>query len=260
MTVIPDSIEPVEAWRAWRLLGGKLVSITNGVTWEPGQPLAATCELNDGAMRWTLVRGSRLTRAEAEARTREMNEQAQMFATFSPRPRRYMLAPTVEPPPGYGYAAVADTHDAPGANCTCGIYAASEHGNCPAGDIVGKVKLWGKVIPGEKGYRAEYAYPSELHVRPELLENEALLAYGVPLVEMSQEVAQRHGVTFNLFGNTASFSTALAQANQTFNWSIGEFSSAVARTRMPWQLKVGIAMNLAACAFNLLIAFKVIRV
>jgi hypothetical protein len=28
--------------------------------------------------------------------------------------------------------------------------------------VIGRVKLWGKVIPGEWGWRAQYAYPSSL--------------------------------------------------------------------------------------------------
>lgn len=33
--------------------------------------------------------------------------------------------------------------------------------------VVGKVALWGRVFQGERGYRAEYAYPRELFVVPE---------------------------------------------------------------------------------------------
>ena len=30
--------------------------------------------------------------------------------------------------------------------------------------VIGLVALWGKIVPGEKGYRAEYAYPIKLQV------------------------------------------------------------------------------------------------
>ena len=72
-------------------------------------------------------------------------------------------------------------HNAPDPKCKCGLYAVDslsrllevydtwsrlrsrlEMERYPA--VVGKVKLWGKVIPGEHGWRAQYAYPSELFI------------------------------------------------------------------------------------------------
>jgi hypothetical protein len=72
-------------------------------------------------------------------------------------------------------------HNAPDPKCKCGLYAVDslsrllevydtwsrlrsrlEMERYPA--VVGKVKLWGRVIPGEHGWRAQYAYPSELFI------------------------------------------------------------------------------------------------
>ncbi len=60
----------------------------------------------------------------------------------------------------------------PGEQCGCGIYAAIDletlkelvqpHLESPL--VVGEVALWGKVIPAELGYRAEFAYPRRLWV------------------------------------------------------------------------------------------------
>lgn len=62
------------------------------------------------------------------------------------------------------------SHSAPRTVCTCGIYAKSENSSDDLAyyysGIIGRVKLWGRVIPGEKGYRAEYAYPQSLEVSP----------------------------------------------------------------------------------------------
>lgn len=60
----------------------------------------------------------------------------------------------------------------PGEQCGCGIYAAVDLPTLkelvqPALDspiVVGEVSLWGKVIPAELGYRAEFAYPRRLWV------------------------------------------------------------------------------------------------
>lgn len=60
-------------------------------------------------------------------------------------------------------------HDAPAARCPCGIYAARSlahlrdiayhtHG------VLGEVHLWGTIVPGRLGWRAQYAYPKRLYV------------------------------------------------------------------------------------------------
>jgi hypothetical protein len=66
-------------------------------------------------------------------------------------------------------AACRKAHEPPGEGCTCGIYALSESEPWPYYDfkgpgyaVWGTVLLWGTVIRGERGYRAQYAYPREL--------------------------------------------------------------------------------------------------
>ena len=56
------------------------------------------------------------------------------------------------------YEALHDT-PAPGAGCTCGIWALKVP---PTGGLIGEVALWGRVIEHRIGYRAEYAYPIRL--------------------------------------------------------------------------------------------------
>jgi hypothetical protein len=123
---IPDLIEPIVGYRAWRVRDGKLMGVHYPVPWQPGEPLSATC-------------GSRRD------------------------------------------------HAAPGEGCTCGIHATrDEEGlrlnylfGMPA--VYGSVKLWGKVVVHERGYRAEFGYPRELYVADERM-REALEAYDIPVV------------------------------------------------------------------------------
>ena len=85
------------------------------------------------------------------------------------------------PPPRSALkAALAEHGSAPGRLCTCGLYARSTpppwedlpgHGH---GFVVGRVALWGKVIRGATGMRAEYAYPLSLSDR------RLAKRYGVP--------------------------------------------------------------------------------
>lgn len=51
---------------------------------------------------------------------------------------------------------------APAQGCDCGIYALKDF--CGVGLVFGQVSLWGRVIEGERGYRAQYAYPKRLWV------------------------------------------------------------------------------------------------
>jgi hypothetical protein len=67
-----------------------------------------------------------------------------------------------------------DGHHAPQVNCTCGIYGAKGfHYFRSAGyeryGIHGEVYLWGEVVEHELGYRAQFAYPKNLVIPPEML-------------------------------------------------------------------------------------------
>jgi hypothetical protein len=66
-------------------------------------------------------------------------------------------------------------HNMPDTGCTCGIYglatqkaafewAAWAQAAMPNPIVLGKVQLWGRVLPYSAGYRAELAYPYELGV------------------------------------------------------------------------------------------------
>lgn len=92
-------------------------------------------------------------------------------------------------------------HAAPGRRCRCGIYAVRE----PAAAVryligrderevvhrvIGQVALWGRVIEGELGWRAEQAYPVRIwvplrrtsgHEAPAMEVLLGLERYGVPL-------------------------------------------------------------------------------
>ena len=65
--------------------------------------------------------------------------------------------------------AVGHEHVPPAANCSCGIYALNHTGGYPyyaydgpAYAVFGQVSLWGEVVRGTRGYRAQYAYPRAL--------------------------------------------------------------------------------------------------
>lgn len=146
---VPDYIEPIVGWRYWRLgPRGRLASL-HGEEWVPGRPKVAACP----------------------------------FARYDPSDKRVQLVA--------GYTRRA--HDAPREGCICGLYAARDlkrlRGQMLFGHgllVVGEVSLWGKVIPGLHGYRAEKAYPRQLYV-PQRLDDHhpgavaGLGGYAVPV-------------------------------------------------------------------------------
>jgi hypothetical protein len=166
---IPDSIEPLVGWRYWRLDdAGRLASLGDvGFSWQPGEPYRAYCKSGQ--------------RDPYDFRHR------------------------------YVSGLVTEWHDSPEERCRCGLYAARSledlRGQLLTGlalGVVGEVFLWGKVIPGQLGYRAQFAYPKRLYVmrrthdsdRGELAEG--LEPYGVPVdVVAYREVAYHpwYGIT-----------------------------------------------------------------
>jgi hypothetical protein len=60
----------------------------------------------------------------------------------------------------------------PGERCGCGIYAATHleilkeivHPDLDSPLIVGEVALWGRIVPAQLGFRAQYAYPRRLWI------------------------------------------------------------------------------------------------
>lgn len=237
----PDGIEPVEAMRAWNFENGKLLSL-NGEEWTPGKPLEARCGGMTKEYRWKIVRGG-ITREQAQEHVRVANQMQTAFMYPRGPATMYMArvpAPyTADLPDGYGYELETITHDAPHENCTCGIYAATTKNQLPQGVVYGKVKLWGKVIPGEKGVRAQYAYPSEFQVPPELKDHPALKAYGVPII--------------------VDDTTPAANDPSTFQWTPGSQwivqPPTSQKRRLPaWWVYTAVTVNLAACALNLILA------
>jgi hypothetical protein len=60
-------------------------------------------------------------------------------------------------------------HDAPGARCSCGVYAAADRDELArlgriAGAAIGRVSLWGRLVEHSRGYRAGSAYPTRIRL------------------------------------------------------------------------------------------------
>jgi hypothetical protein len=157
---IPDFIEPLEAWRVWRvsMRQGRVVlqSLYAGVVWEPAAPLVASCT-GGHRSRWTPWR-----RRPNDHRAPELDCRCGIYGVQSAAAARSYL----ETPPLL----------------------------CRDDRVIGRVALWGDVVEGPSGWRASHAYPIELFLpsppegrsgpRQRAYVNEILLAleaYQVPV-------------------------------------------------------------------------------
>ena len=125
---------PLRAWRTWFVVPAdltsgelRLKSFVYRDLWEPGKPFEAECRVG--------------------------------FPYQIPEPHN---------------------HAVPDEDHTCGIYALRDrhvvsqkyyhNAGQKAGRhmeiwrVIGEVALWGTIVPGDKGYRAQYAYPTKLEV------------------------------------------------------------------------------------------------
>jgi len=235
--VVPDSIEPLELWRAWFFEPtlGHLVSLHHSGYWLPGVPVEATCAAAP-RKEWTVVPWSQgVSLAVAQSHTRILNKRHAQEAAAAMRFRVTVDPPLAELPDGFGYALQDVHHDAPDENCTCGIYAATDIGGIPSprggAYVVGKVKLWGKVIPGENGARAQYAYPSLLYANDKE-QAKALAAYGVPV---------ERPTSFQVLGDEDPVAAAAAR--------IGS-KAGRKHDRLRAAMLVAAVLNLAACFYH----------
>jgi len=108
--------------------------------------------------------------------------------------------------PDMPFEAVCDQHDhaVPDPHCSCGTYAAATFNRlfdmgytktpgdglfaAPPGEvtIAGQVNLWGGIVPGQYGWRAQFAYPRKL-----------LVPYSH--WKIAKPIAERYNVPFKLY-------------------------------------------------------------
>ena len=158
----PDGIEPLIGYRGWLVRGGKLVSCYRMVEWPVGGPLESMC----------------------------------LTPTFGTSNERGDIP--IPPPPKHSVS--------PNIFCTCGIYGLDSYPNLwevregkrkstlkpwPFEAITGIIKVWGKVVVGSRGFRAQYAEPIALVARSRMGEwpqgiEEVAGTYGIEVVDAKE--------------------------------------------------------------------------
>jgi hypothetical protein len=136
-----------------------------------------------------------------EGRPRLLSQAMQRHVWWPHERARAVCYPnnTLPWPPEAPREQLPPAHRPPVQGCNCGFYALDSFraimGIWASDFVLGRVQLWGKIIRGERGLRAEFAYPAELiwmggraakHL--ETLAGE----YGVPLRPLSAEELALH--------------------------------------------------------------------
>ena len=132
----PDLIEPLEAWRVWRVVEREgellLASIVKSTVWPVAEPLVARCLGPQPFLEWL----QRRPRHEAPSVRCECG----IYATALERSGEYL----------------------------------SDSLPLARARVLGRVALWGTVLECERGYRASYAYPLELYVAADASDDDRL--------------------------------------------------------------------------------------
>ena len=181
--VIPDGIEPAIGFKYLDLLDdGRLRSPSygSGDFWPEWAPYEARCE--SFAEEWQM---EMLAIKDAPAHDFELaSDRALGMGSASVT----WTAPSVEAPPGMAWFATPKYHQAPQVYCRCGIYAVGKAEDASSyhkqGRVLCEVALWGNVIPGTEGCRAQYAYVKKIYPHPYQLDAAARAAsrYGLDVI------------------------------------------------------------------------------
>lgn len=186
--LIPDVTEPIVAARMWKFVPSKAPkkvasTVPRYTQWQEGRPprLASTsheCIWETREMTATHSRDSSYLNAFAFASAMEALGDA-------PKPRLsgvVSVADQTNPPPH------EPPHEPPEPSCRCGVYAASdlstlEQYGASSLYIFGIVHLWGRVIPAERGWRAQHARIESLisHTFFDKRTRDVAATYGVPV-------------------------------------------------------------------------------
>lgn len=132
---IPDLIEPLIGWRWWTVSEHGLYSPISPYKWIPNKRAVASCR----SYSCSKIPNSKIS-----------NSSSNHNCGFHAMKTREQLL-------NYAYT-FASPYLEGEANSISGIFGFDFFG------LMGEVKLWGSIIEGAKGYRAQYAYPASFYI------------------------------------------------------------------------------------------------
>lgn len=191
---IPDSIEPLIKWKALTVSkdGTLLYSPNQNMPWPVKERAEATCKTS-WDYGWEPV--SHLPNIPTEEgysygpTFHTTSGSVVMYGSYygqrEPVPSQQM--PLVELPDGLNWSWEGKPHQVVSESCGCGIYCVDTPEACLSycrdKAVICKIAVWGRVVPGTYGARAEYAYPQSIEYAMGL-SNKGLM-----------ELAERYGLS-----------------------------------------------------------------
>lgn len=166
--MIPDYCEPLTAYRVWNVApNGLLVGQAHSEPWPPYEAFVGRC-------------GYVASKKGAQAHVQDGH---------------WIGAPVLACDCGIhafkDEAVARERWTANVASAWWSFYFSSGNTYRPEGRVWGAIKIWGRVIEHELGYRAEFAYPSALHCHEAKLAAKISALYGVPCEVVETPVAAR---------------------------------------------------------------------
>jgi hypothetical protein len=151
-----DFHEPVRGWRIWTRAARRRLDLPDVAAARTDRPFAP--DYVDPIVGW---RAWRVVRRNGRLLL------ASPYVNVAWRPGSPLVAEC-----HVGPAEPEPEHETPDPACACGIYASRLESldwpafvrTAPRPLVIGRVLLWGKVVEGTRGWRAELAYPERLWV------------------------------------------------------------------------------------------------
>lgn len=192
--VIPDGIEPLIKWKAFTVSKQyDLHSPQKFVIWPARERLEASCDAS-WDYGWAPVRGMPnlpvgWDEEQEQATTFNTTSGAVSTSVFTFFPMSDIPArPRIELPGGMSWSWEAQPHQVVGHTCHCGIYGVDDAEAClnyclDNRSVICTVAMWGRIIPADRGARAQYAYPQTIEFAKNLSSSELV------------KLAERYGLT-----------------------------------------------------------------
>jgi hypothetical protein len=185
---VPDTAEPVSAWRQWLWHPATPDRLLSRAVWEPGVALEARC-LHMAKMGDSSTVATFNLIASGAASLHDLEWRPHPYCTGSPAtPPSPPLVDVDDLGNERYYVDTTENADEPhGSGPRCGIYGWADPSwmfmtpmfpphyfaiNPDCVVVTGKVDLWGYVYEHEAGYRAQFAEPTEVFYTPWLPEQE----------------------------------------------------------------------------------------
>lgn len=154
-----NMMEALVGWKAWQVVGGRVVSALQGTQWVPCEPLVAKCECKP-PINW--------------------------FYYGDDKPVEKVKTPLCDDTPqkngSCGIYAAGEREEAEQYTKESNGWYPWDYTNKKQSAFIGEIYGWGRYVRGDSGWRSQFAYPKCFYLRPSQVEFiDTLRAFHVPI-------------------------------------------------------------------------------